>query len=319
MSEETLSPSVISIAVVVPVFNRKDSVLDYLRRFEAIEKVGFSCELIIVDDGSKDGTAEAVKAEFPGVTVLEGDGNLWWTGGVNMGMAHALGGDYTHILLMNDDVGFKPDFLTKLVQSAMDFPLAIIASVTLRADSDRAVILKAGMKKSSSLFERVKSVLPGKELDQSVSRILRVDAVSGRSVLIPVQIVRIIGLHDQKRFPHGGADIEYGFRARRWGFEVLVDTHSVVFTTLGRDKNLYSVLRTAGRFDFFKTLFSLKYSWHARSMFHMCMLDRNPMIGLAVFLVCLGNILKWVMLKMVLSQRSFEAFLEWRTGKKAVA
>ena len=41
--------------------------------------------LLLVDDGSTDGTADMVRSKFPASTILTGDGNLWWGGALHMG------------------------------------------------------------------------------------------------------------------------------------------------------------------------------------------------------------------------------------------
>ena len=76
------------IYVVIPVHNRKDFTRNCLL---SLQKQSFQAfEVVIVDDGSTDGTAEMLREEFPELPVLKGDGNLWWTASVNMGIKYAL-------------------------------------------------------------------------------------------------------------------------------------------------------------------------------------------------------------------------------------
>jgi len=70
------------VAVVVPVYNKIELTIRFLESFQQITYPNYS--MIIVDDGSRDGTAEILRARFPEVIVLKGDGNLWWSGATNL-------------------------------------------------------------------------------------------------------------------------------------------------------------------------------------------------------------------------------------------
>ena len=66
------------IDIVIPVHNRKQYTRDCLHSLQ--KQTISSYRVIIVDDGSTDGTREMLRREFPEVIVLTGDGNLFWTG-----------------------------------------------------------------------------------------------------------------------------------------------------------------------------------------------------------------------------------------------
>ena len=71
--------------------------------------------MVVTDDGSTDGSADEIKAHFPKVELQYGDGNLWWSGGINVGAKYAiesLGCDY--VLLWNNDVLSAHDYFVEL-------------------------------------------------------------------------------------------------------------------------------------------------------------------------------------------------------------
>jgi GT2 family glycosyltransferase len=76
------------IYVVVPVYNRKPLVERFLQCMS--EQTFRNFTVIIVDDGSTDGTAAMIEEKFPDVQILHGDENLWWTGATNIGVRHAM-------------------------------------------------------------------------------------------------------------------------------------------------------------------------------------------------------------------------------------
>ena len=73
--------------------------------------------VLLVDNGSTDGTAEAVRAEFPDVQVMRLPSNRYFAGGVNEGMRHALGAGAGSILLLNNDVVLERGALETLVRA----------------------------------------------------------------------------------------------------------------------------------------------------------------------------------------------------------
>lgn len=71
------------IYIIIPVHNRKHFTRECLL---SLRKQTFqNFKVIVVNDGSSDGTGEMIEKEFSDVILLKGDGNLWWTGATNLG------------------------------------------------------------------------------------------------------------------------------------------------------------------------------------------------------------------------------------------
>jgi GT2 family glycosyltransferase len=126
----------IRLAVVIPVHNRKAITVACLSQLRNIDHTNAVLDIIVVDDGSTDGTADASRAQSERVTVLEGDGNLWWTGAVNIGVVHALRGTYDYILILNDDLLLDHGFLTEMLNVAKANPGSLVSSVKLNKRPD---------------------------------------------------------------------------------------------------------------------------------------------------------------------------------------
>ena len=79
------------LSVVVPMYNetrRMKRTLPVLADY--FRGQGYRVEFVVVDDGSTDGTSEAIEQQFPSVKIIKGDGDLWFTEGTNTGVRAAL-------------------------------------------------------------------------------------------------------------------------------------------------------------------------------------------------------------------------------------
>ncbi len=75
-----------------------------------------NAEVIVVDNGSIDGTGEKLKTEFPEVTHIRSDENFGFSGGNNIGIEHGMKNGCEHILLLNNDTIVTSSFLEPLVE-----------------------------------------------------------------------------------------------------------------------------------------------------------------------------------------------------------
>lgn len=117
---------------VVPTWNGVEVLRECLRAL-AVQTV--PCEVVVVDNGSVDGTAEAVTAEFPDVVLVRTDDNLGFGRAVNLGAARATG---DVLLVVNNDAVCAPDFAERLLEAFADPAVGMAAAVlTQRPHPDR--------------------------------------------------------------------------------------------------------------------------------------------------------------------------------------
>lgn len=201
------------IAIVCPVHNRKE----VTRRFlECVEnQQGVDLSVIVVDDGSTDGTAEMLRDDFGWVDVVRGDGTWWWTASVNAGIKRALDRGVEAILLMNDDTLPERDFVARLQQGASD-PGGLYCAVETEAVTGE--VRWGGSRTNWCTGKTVGLAATLPESERRGPHI--VSYLPGRSMLVPADVYQSVGLFDADSLPHLAADYDFSLRAQRAGHEL---------------------------------------------------------------------------------------------------
>jgi GT2 family glycosyltransferase len=215
-----------NIAFVIPVHNR----LSYTKEGLGILKNqresplfrSNEVKIIVIDDGSTDGTSEWVEENHPDIDLLRGDGNLWYSGAVNLGIKHAFENyDSDFIMIWEFDIfpvnGYF-DHLQRVIES-WDGKSLICSKLYYRVQPDKIF----GM---GGRFDRRtgrKSLIGRTELDgPKYQRNMEVDWFLGLGVMIHKKILEDVGLLDEKNFPQYHADLDYSLRAVNKGYKNIV-------------------------------------------------------------------------------------------------
>ena len=216
------------VAVVVPVHGRLPTTLRFIETFRRVQYDSY--RIVIIDDASPDGTAEVLARDHPDVTVLHGDGNLWWTGATNLGVRHALDHGFDYVLTINNDTVQKPDFLSRLVETAQRHAPCIVGSRIHFLDEPHRVWAVG-----SRTEWRGGDILSVCDRDVPEAELLarpnpaEVEVLTGCGTLVPTACFREVGLYDGRNFPHYHADSELVLRAARRDYRILVDLRAVIW------------------------------------------------------------------------------------------
>ncbi len=217
------------VFAVVPAFNRCEKTLRFLNSFAAVTYP--RRRVVIVDDGSTDGTRYTIELNHADVSVLRGDGNLWWSGGTNLGVRYALEHGADYILTINDDGMLEPDFLTHLVAAARQNPRYIVGCRQQRQDIPdeiwaigTSLVLRGGALFALNFAGRRWSELQGQLPDP-----YPVDTMPGNGVLIPRAVFDEVGFYDAGNMPQYHADSDLVLRARAHGFQPVIALQSVLY------------------------------------------------------------------------------------------
>lgn len=211
-----------SVYAVIPVFNGKQHTQSFL---ESFSKQSYrNLHIIIVDDGSTDGTSEMIAKKYPKVIVLKGDGNLWWSGATNLGVKKALSDSADFILTINNDLVVKRDYVSSLVNVAQEHPKSLVGSLIIH-DKEPLKVWYAGayLNKRSGEMQHIAGDVGDFKKD-----VVRSEWLTGMGVLIPARVFNKIGYYDIVNFPQYFGDADFSIRAKLSGFPLIVSTQSVI-------------------------------------------------------------------------------------------
>ncbi len=204
-------------AVVVLAWN---NLADTLECLESVKRLDYpNRETILVDNGSTDGTATAVREQFPQVHVIENARNLGYAAGNNVGMEHALEHGADYVMLLNNDTVVGQDLISNLVEVAGQHPDAGILGPKIYYYDDPNRIWYAGGKWRRE-HARVHHVGVGRLDTGESSEVVETDYVTGCALLTRRPVVERIGLLDP-RFFYSWEDVDWCYRARREGYRCL--------------------------------------------------------------------------------------------------
>ena len=186
-----------------------------------------SMRVLVVDNGSDDGSQDAIRRDFPAVALLELPSNLRFAGGNNAGMRRALAEGAEQIMLLNNDTTVDPAFLrtmTAALQASAD--TGIVAPKILYSADPRLLWYAGGEISFWTGTMRHRGI---REPDDG-----RFDSpcetgyASGCCLLAKRSAVERIGLLDESYFMYT-EDADWCMRARRAGFRVLYEPRARVW------------------------------------------------------------------------------------------
>lgn len=218
-----------NIAVILTCFNRKEKTLSCLRGLyeaqKAYGKAHLSLGIYLTDDGCTDGTAQAVRDAFPDkdITILQGDGNLYWAGGMRFAWKEALKrkNHWDFYLLLNDDTTPMDNMFEELF-GAHEYcqctfrTVGVYSGVTCDID-DPSIITYGGAVWVNKFLGTDKRLNPSgvpQEVDKTNANIL----------LVAKEVTDKIGIF-YEGYRHGAADYDYSIQAKKRGFKALITSN----------------------------------------------------------------------------------------------
>ena len=215
---EASSRPALRLAVLLSCHNRRQATLRCLDSLSGQNlPPNLHISVYLVDDGCTDGTAKEVQREHPNVTILAGDGNLFWCGGMSKAFAVARNYNFDFYLWLNDDIVLAKEAIETLlgVYGETDPRSARDIVVGTTADPDSGLPTYGGVVRRCWWHPFRFTLVRPAGFPQ------RCDTMNGNCVLVPSTVANKVGNLD-RAFGHGFGDFDYGLRARAAGFGIMV-------------------------------------------------------------------------------------------------
>ena len=213
------------VSIIILTWNSYDVTRDCLLSLRKIDYPAF--EVVLVDNGSVDGSGKKLAQDFPDVRVILNDKNLGFTGGNNVGMRDVLARGTDYLLLLNNDTIVAPNFLTELVKIAESDERIGMVNPKIYYFEPADKIWYAGGEYVPWKTFPVHFGLRESDVG-SYDQTKEVSFVSGCALLVRAEAVRKVGLLDEIFFM-GYEDVDWSVRTLRAGYKAMYVPASVVW------------------------------------------------------------------------------------------
>lgn len=197
---------------ILTCHNRRDQTIKCI---ESVFRISPDIHVFAVDDGSNDGTADALRKLLGNGRVIKGSGQLFWSRGMALAWEAAMATgevSYDFTLWLNDDIELLPSALDELFECSHAMANGAVITGLVKERTTGATIY-GGSSSDGRLLQESGNMEP-------------VAFMNGNCVLVPRGVSDSIGTIDPT-FHHDLGDVDYGLRAIRAGYRVFT-TRNIV-------------------------------------------------------------------------------------------
>ena len=261
------------VSIIVLTWNQLTLTLEELENIGRLNTDGISCETIVVDNGSRDGTSQQLKGyKLPNMAfkLITNRENLGFAGGNNVGLIDAIKRGADYVLFLNNDVILPDDLLVQLVKVAeSNEKIGLVAPKIYfakgfefhkkrykKSDLGKVIWYAGGIIDWNNIYSShrgVDEVDIGRYDKEGIT-----DFVNGACALVKRGVVKEIGLLDEKLFLYW-EDADYSMRAKKEGWKIVYTPSTHIWHKVAQASGIGSNLN-----DYFLTrnrlLFGMRYA-----------------------------------------------------------
>lgn len=218
----------IDLSIVIVSYNTADLLEACLRSLTRAQQPSKGMEIVVVDNNSKDGSVEMVRAKFPNVILIANDHNKGFAAANNQGVEGATG---KHLLFLNSDTKVKPDAIVKPLKFLKTHPQVGAITVKLRLpdgnidpDNHRGFptpwVALTHFMGLSKLFPQSKIFNRYFQSYRNFNSIHAVELTAGSYLMMPAKLFKALNGWDEAYFFYG-EDIDLCYRIHEAGYKII--------------------------------------------------------------------------------------------------
>ena len=218
-----------SIAVILINWNSYEYTRNCIQSLNKMEFKDF--DIILVDNGSMDGSDDKLVKDFPDLIFLKIIHNIGFTGSNNLALNHCINRGYKYSMMLNNDTIVEPDFLEVLNKYMESNPYVAAVQPKIYFEHDRGLLWNAG-----SYFNRWTGQAStegyNKRVTANSDKLKEVDWITGCGLLVRTELLKTAGLLDESLFMYY-EDVDLSFRIKRSGLKLMYVPDSIIYHIAG--------------------------------------------------------------------------------------
>lgn len=172
---------------------------------KSLQESSEAVDVLVVDNGSNDGTQEYLKENYNGIYFVQNSVNLGFGKANNMGLKYAIDNNYNYVYLLNQDAWIMRDTIKDLIKISMDNPqYGILSPFQMTATLDK---IDLNFKKDICSYQSNSDLFEDVYLNRQ-KKIYDVPSVMAAHWFMPIDTIKKVGLFSPS-FPHYAEDGNY--------------------------------------------------------------------------------------------------------------
>lgn len=216
-------------AIILLNWNSYEHTANCIASLQNVTPANF--DVIVVDNGSSDGSGTMLKQNFAHIKYIQAPTNLGFAGGNNKGFEYAIAHGYEYALMLNNDTFVEPNFLELLTNYMDAHANAGAIQPKIFFNNNRQKIWNGGSYFLSWLgWTYSKNYM--RTAGPAQNNFAEVDWITGCALLVRTSIVQQIGALNNHFFIYY-EDVDFSFRIRQAGYKLIFHPQSVIYHIAG--------------------------------------------------------------------------------------
>lgn len=216
------------VSIIVLNWNGKENTRECLESLKQITYPNY--EVLLVDNGSVDGSVEYFRKTYPKIKIIENVVNLGYAEGNNEGIRRAMENEIDYVLLLNNDIVTDSQFLKALVDVAQNNPKIgfVGPKIYYYSKKERRDVINFAGGKINMWFCKAYHIGIN-EIDRGqYNKLKYVDYVEGSCILVKKEVIDRIGILDSSYFAYW-EDVDWCIRGIKAGYKLAYAPESKIW------------------------------------------------------------------------------------------